>query len=423
MFKLKNLFLILMISFSISWEAFSIENKCESIFQSSTLKDLYNKSKSSKVAENLSLSNRIINNLLLKVFILNSSLIVGANINSEYHSVNLEQYLNEIQNENSQVDWVDLVNETAPFPHLALRINNEIFSYGVDQFSVSPANIYLTEHLRSNKQGVLSYISSKMPRKMQIIRLKIDPKNKLQLRTYLINQTSKNYKNITHVNDCAVMIARALNRYSNIKIPIMIDTSPTQVFTYFSIHNSIFRNSKNAQVLKIFNVNTSLNDSKMNFNSMQRTISINEIESFLWTMSLPLNSLLRIYFDLKLRSDNDIQKHNKAVLESHDQFKKQVIAELEDKPSYLFFQKILEQFQFQNSIGYLNQNNNLLNKCPINSQFEIDYLIDLANELSEEIQVIQSKLQNNYYDIIRLEVISNELLKVSKMLTFCQNNN
>jgi hypothetical protein len=56
-----------------------------------------------------------------------------------------------------------------------------------------------------------------------------------RLRRYLSLQENKRYENITLVNDCASMVARALRRETSIFIPTTIDPSPSSIMLYLGL--------------------------------------------------------------------------------------------------------------------------------------------------------------------------------------------
>jgi hypothetical protein len=127
---------------------------------------------------------------------------------------------------------VQLINETLPFPHLAIRIGDEVFSYGVDRMTMTRASEYLSVQIGKEEAGVGAFL--KRQRSVQVITLDLDDERVLRLRRHLALHTQKRYENVTLMNDCSTMVARALQSEASVKIPKMIDPSPSSVILYFA---------------------------------------------------------------------------------------------------------------------------------------------------------------------------------------------
>ncbi len=190
--------------------------------------------------------------------------------------ITIEEYLDESRHP-LRPNQIQLINETVPFPHLAIRIGDVVYSYGYTNMTSSPLEVYVREHEpkaepdpkplpreTSETPGsgarVMSFL--KRHRSMQVVTLDLAPDETekmrrhfenldgkpydfsaieadmspeyRKLRRYLVLQDQKKYKNVTLVNDCASMLVRALKLQTSIEIPKLIDPSPSSIFMYLS---------------------------------------------------------------------------------------------------------------------------------------------------------------------------------------------
>ncbi len=155
---------------------------------------------------------------------------------------------------------IQLINESVPFPHLAIRIGDMVYSYGFTHMTAQSLETYLRSH-QPNGDGSGTFFERQ--RSMQIVTLNLAPDEiakmrahfegqdgkaydlaaiekdmdpeYVKLRRYLLLQSNKEYKNVTFVNDCASMVARALRKETGIAIPKMIDASPSSIMMYFGM--------------------------------------------------------------------------------------------------------------------------------------------------------------------------------------------
>jgi hypothetical protein len=152
---------------------------------------------------------------------------------------------------------IQLLNETIPFPHLAVRIGDVVYSYGVSHMTSQPIGAYLRSH-QPQGDGSGGFFSRQ--RSVQVVTLDLAPDEtaKIQrhfrdqdgraydfeaiqsemnpeyreLRRHLSLQEKKKYENVTLVNDCASMVVRALNLQTSMRVPTAIDPSPSSILMY-----------------------------------------------------------------------------------------------------------------------------------------------------------------------------------------------
>lgn len=158
-------------------------------------------------------------------------------------------------------DQIQILNETAPFPHTAIRIGSMVYSHGVNSLTQTPVDIYMKSH-RLNQEGSLNGISSAealnnslikkmgtLQRSVDSVVLNLDEQTVLNIRNQLLKQTNKEYRNTTFVNSCSTMVARVLDA-QGIQISAMfLDASPSLIMSQLSLESLAGRDNGNGKPL------------------------------------------------------------------------------------------------------------------------------------------------------------------------------
>lgn len=137
-------------------------------------------------------------------------------------------------------DEIQLLNTLSPLPHLAIRIGDQVYSYGIDQMKVWPVMEYLSldpiARRAAKKNSGKSSDSGNLfdiihPASIQATTIKLGANDVKKLQAYLEAQNNKIYLNKTGVNDCATMVIRALKQNTKLDDPFLrlIDSSPSQI--------------------------------------------------------------------------------------------------------------------------------------------------------------------------------------------------
>lgn len=233
-------------------------------------------------------------------------------------TLSVEELLNDPQFalESGQIQ---LINETVPFPHLAIRIGDEVFSYGVEQMTMTRAKDYLTQNLKGGEvKGALprlmAYVRGR--RSVQVTTLNLDEASVLRLRRYLALQTQKRYQNVTFMNDCSTMIARALRSEAGVKIPNLIDPSPSSMTLYFA-QERIFGNP---QVASVRLVTAGPNQDPWLHLLRNAYVNLQESKLYYDPRSLIPVTAGRIALDAR-KTDADLQYHTREQLEAYSRYR------------------------------------------------------------------------------------------------------
>lgn len=210
---------------------------------------------------------------------------------------------------------VQLLVETTPFPHTALRIGDKVYSYGVDYMTSRGFTEYVlsappdTKSGEPGKENFLTRLtdtgSKAMARAIRVTDLNLTPEQVNKLRRELEMNTGKAYDNRTLVNDCATMIKRALEANSDIRIPGVIDPLPSVSSAYLSMRKALgdtqvgtTKMVTQAENLKTF--------------TLARNAYIAMMEGKIALATAPFNLPVRGYMEI-FKKDEDLQFHTPEV--------------------------------------------------------------------------------------------------------------
>lgn len=225
---------------------------------------------------------------------------------------------------------VEILNETAPFPHTAIRIGDMVYSHGVSTLMATPIDLYMNSH-RLKQEGAVNGSSGakflndsllkkfgELDRSVDSVVLNLDRETVLQLRNELMSEVNKDYKNKTFVNSCATMLVRVLSKQNvDISLPFL-DASPSLLLSQLSLDSLAGRKNQSGQSLidGIYRLNYA-NTPETSF----RNLLIRQIEGGvqLQVYSLPYRLTERAIIEAKNPNLSDFymneQARNQAILE------------------------------------------------------------------------------------------------------------
>jgi hypothetical protein len=229
----------------------------------------------------------------------------------------LNAYLDSPNEDEEGKPTVQLIVETTPFPHTALRIGDKVYSYGVEYMTSRGFTEYVlgaapaTKSAEPDKNNFYSRLTDtgakSMARAMRVTDLNLTPEQVNKLRRELEMNTGKAYDNRTFINDCATMIKRALEVNSDIRIPGVIDPLPSVSSAYLSMRKALGDNQ--VGITKMVTENTG--GALKNF-TVARNAYIGMMEGKIALVSAPFNLPVRGYMDL-FKKDEDLQFHTPEV--------------------------------------------------------------------------------------------------------------
>lgn len=180
-----------------------------------------------------------------------------------------------------------LIVDYVPFPHLAILIGENVYSFGYTHLTVRPLSIYLQAR---DETAVASTLES-LPRSVEAIELKLSLEEARKLKHALVLKTAQRYKNITFVNDCSTMVMRALRANTSVDVSQLIDASPSQVAMYFSLRKLL----GDVRVGTISQI--ALEDTGSPMSHLIRNTAINAIESRMFLSLLGIDQSQRAFVD------------------------------------------------------------------------------------------------------------------------------
>ena len=112
---------------------------------------------------------------------------------------------------------------------------------------------------------------------VQVLTLKLTPEEVSRLENSLMVQEYKVYQNMTLVNDCSSMVARALKENTSVRIPQIIDPSPSMSIMYLNSARFLPGSPvKNFQLVVANNQSKDLNHALQAFYSNYKDADINQ---------------------------------------------------------------------------------------------------------------------------------------------------
>lgn len=277
--------------------------------------------------------------LLSAMFVTFTVINSGAGINHAVHLentpiVSYESFANKPRYK-LEKNQIRIMNENVPFPHLAIQIGDKVYSYGQTHMSVTSTFEYLqskkimdakTDYLEkhpnkmteetkksfSSKVGgeALKFLTDDLlemqnwPRSLEATTINLSDEAVRNLKRDLELNLAKRYRNNTLVLDCASMIVIALKNATNIKIPSIIDPSPSSVMMYLSSLNTLgLKNSENQSLIEESFILAIDSPEKENLH-LYRDSYINIMEGKLFLNVFPIVLVHRLYLELRYGEEN-----------------------------------------------------------------------------------------------------------------------
>mgnify|MGYP006969348318 CR=1 FL=1 len=305
---------------------------------------------------------------------------------------------------------VRIIIDEAPLPHLALQVDNTVYSYGVEQMHTSLLYEYLGAreiHDMLKKNGYVkeeeTNSSTKFfekinpPHSAVVIELNISEEQKSQIIRHLELQNGKNYDNQTGINDCVTMISRVLNQYTSIYIPPLIDASPNMIGQYLAWEHK----SGDNKVKSIYQVATQKQEDVV-FHSERNTF-IAMLESKIFLKNILPFFAARTYFE-QTHSEENIQWWNDTKLREIESWREDLRIDLEKERNYSNVQKLMDIYEGKEKlepeeVNTLNKYVEILNKRLDEKQEKAKQSLDInvRHDLfslvrtQEEIEIIQKQ--------------------------------
>lgn len=284
---------------------------------------------------------------------------------------------------------IEILNETAPFPHTAIRIGDMVYSHGVTTLTATPIDLYINSH-RLKQEGAVNGSSGakflndsllkkfgEMDRSIDSVVLNLDHTTVLKLRNELMTQVNKDYKNQTFVNSCATMLVRVLQE-QNVEISLpFLDASPSILLSQLSIDALAGRKNNDGQ--QLIDGIYSLNYNQGPQNTF-RNLMIRQIEGGLQLQvySLPYRLTERLITDVKNPNLNDFYMNDKARKQALLDIRQNAEADMHMIQEYDLY--ILEMQQLKEAGASAQEITNLRNQyAEIFSTYINQYKQDLQN--------------------------------------------
>jgi hypothetical protein len=268
------------------------------------------------------------------------------------------------------------------FPHIAIKIDQRIYSYGVS---------HLTGELAAQHKWNLenSNVNS-----LQYVSLKIPADQVLEMKRELESNIGKRYANVTYINDCSTMVSRTLNKYGGFQIPKVVDASPSALMSYMMG----LKISGSQKVLGFGSVMVNKNQSPLQASAQNAYVNI--MDGKFWYLGLPTNYILRGYFDLKI-TDSKRQYFETDTIKAIDEFKVEILKDVETSIEMAYLKQQLEAVtspqekkkQIQESISELEQ-----------PSLEI-----IQNKEASGQDLLRAKLTIEVLETLKTDLISNSL--------------
>lgn len=169
----------------------------------------------------------------------------GFAINSVHNEATLESLVTDEKYKTSDSE-IQIINETVPLPHLAIRIGDRVYSYGQEFMTANN----VIDYFESNYQNGAN--SDLLAPATQVVTYSLSRPEVERLTKFLEAQHGKRYENVTGVNDCASMCVAAL------KANTSLDDEILNAF-HFSPSIAILKLMANPKCKNAFTLNFSAN--------------------------------------------------------------------------------------------------------------------------------------------------------------------
>lgn len=252
---------------------------------------------------------------------------------------------------------IRVFNETVPFPHMAVEIDGLVYSYGQTHMTVRPLREYIlqekiVEAAADGKPAEPTLLQSaialtgldRVERVVQSATLNISVEEKNRLRRDLELHTGKRYRNYTLAMDCATMVAKALAASTSVKIPTLIDPSPSNVMFYLAALKTLGAGKKDLPLVGDILQITVKKGTKLRSHAV-RNLYINMMENRVFLSLLHVSMIQRLYLETRYGKDG-LQSWDPASLDYFASWRRDIEQEWqieETEGQILFFREALRE--------------------------------------------------------------------------------
>ncbi len=263
--------------------------------------------------------------------IVSNLMVINHDLHLARNMVSADSYISQVV-PSQKTDQVDILVDIATFTHMAVQMDGKVYSYGQTNLNVEPANAYLAV-------GTNSKIA---PRSLQVVRVNLPSDERLAFKRDLERSALKNYNNITFINDCATMIARALRRNGSLELPPVTDASPSQMIMYLSLLNTMGVQNSQGERLVSTEYQVDVDDPQQKVFHFLRNSYYNIIESNFFILNAPFLQIEKSYFNLK-NEEKDLQWWLPEVKEQFRVWQQEQTHRVQDDPQVRFIEEQLRK--------------------------------------------------------------------------------
>jgi hypothetical protein len=125
-------------------------------------------------------------------------------------------------------DEFQIVFNLVPLPHIAIRIDDRVYSFNEQHFYANYVGDYFLEQMMAERtrDSSLDFPDSKI-----VLTFKNTSEKITELHAFLNDKSYRTWNNVYFVNTCASETSRAL-KIVGIKVPKFVDASPSQIASY-----------------------------------------------------------------------------------------------------------------------------------------------------------------------------------------------
>jgi hypothetical protein len=340
----------------------------------------------------------------------------------------LYQALEDPQNRTDPVQYLEqelkshqiqIIFEQVPFPHMAIRIGDRVYNYGLKQFLSFDVATYfaMTQNNFLNSKNTSAADNSMIqdltqawtdwPDSKVVFTVDAEIEKVDRLFQFLEQQSYKKWENHFFVNTCSSMCAEAL-KIVDIDIPWVAEPSPGQTMSYFfTKYQWPFKTEKRPFVSRFQYVVFD----KTQTHQEERLVYQSQIETKLFLFNFVWLRLFEgTYFGITHNSDNT-QYFTDEVLQGLKQSaREQVIQEFhKSNPTIISLSKKIKLLAKSLSDGRLSKENRI--------QLYHLYFTQWLSLIEQENSKITSELQQSRVPFerqLKLKVLSDELDKLNQ---------
>lgn len=319
---------------------------------------------------------------------------------------------------------VQILIDVVPFPHLAIKIDHKVYSYGQTHLSVRPLSEYLLAHrhqtlneIEEDQKKAQTYwehttqsaghslkvafapVIAKLgtlPRSIQVISLKLSKEEKSALRRDLESATAMRYNNETMVNDCGTMIVRALRRNTQIRVPRYLDAFPNTIGMYFALRKSF----GDAEIGNLYQV--AIDQTDRPSSHLVRNLYINILEAKIFLYLFPQNAYYREWMEIYNRDNPYFQNYDPETLEEIKRWVEDVHQIIDEDRQIKIFRQQTAKLRRSDDLDLKNEFIQTVREY-VDEQKEL-----ISSSLSQENydfkETILSEYRLNYYEEVFAEI-------------------